>query len=169
MQHCRRCTKCSEEKVVEEFRIVDSDTRYHPWCRACENAATKGSAARLRNKAVIKEYKNCPCFDCHVQYPWYVMTFDHRDPSQKLFNLSAAGARPLQVVLDELAKCDPVCGNCHLERTHAMLNDPVWKAQWHAKVVESAKRRRKQKCPPTSESTQASQNSAPSTEAIDVT
>jgi hypothetical protein len=46
------------------------------------------------------------------------MQYDHRDPTTKCFTISAApGKYTADEVLDEIAKCDVVCANCHAERT----------------------------------------------------
>jgi len=47
------------------------------------------------------------------------MDFDHLDPKTKVVKVSALifeGSR--QLLLDEIAKCELVCANCHRERTH---------------------------------------------------
>ena len=47
------------------------------------------------------------------------MEFDHRDPAQKRGPLSVmAGRVRIATLLEELAKCDIVCTNCHRERTY---------------------------------------------------
>ena len=59
-----------------------------------------------------------PCGDCGIQYPYYVMQFDHVR-GVKLFNVATHHFwSSKQVVLDEVAKCEIVCANCHAERTH---------------------------------------------------
>jgi hypothetical protein len=87
----------------------------------------KVRAARIARAAVIvamvREYKNRPCMDCKVQYPFYVMELDHRDPSLKLVHphrLSTTGWTDARVK-EELAKCDVVCANCHRIRTNKHL------------------------------------------------
>lgn len=52
------------------------------------------------------------------------MDFDHRDPHDKTANLSAAwaGGWTRERVLEEAAKCDVVCANCHRIRTHGPAN-----------------------------------------------
>lgn len=77
-------------------------------------------AGKRRIDAEVRAAKSKPCMDCGVSYPWYVMDFDHRDPSLKSFTLSmwkrsAMGAR---AVRREIEKCDVVCSNCHRERTY---------------------------------------------------
>lgn len=69
---------------------------------------------------IVEEAKSKPCTDCGVEYPSYVMHFDHLDSANKKFNISeAATLLPSEsVLLAELAKCELVCANCHAERTH---------------------------------------------------
>jgi hypothetical protein len=52
------------------------------------------------------------------------MDFDHRDSETKTGNVSNMVKRynaGLARLLDEIAKCDVVCSNCHRLRTHARL------------------------------------------------
>lgn len=59
-----------------------------------------------------------PCTDCGGSFPYWVMDLDHvPERGEKAFNLSDPGRSAEEVQL-ELAKCDPVCANCHRERTH---------------------------------------------------
>lgn len=71
---------------------------------------------------------NEPCADCGVIYPYWVMQLDHvRERGAKSFTVSLTytSGRDRRVLctreqlLDEIAKCDIVCANCHAERTHA--------------------------------------------------
>lgn len=63
---------------------------------------------------------NTPCMDCGVNHPWYVMEFDHRDGAEskehRIPYLVNRGSR--KRLLEEIAKCDLVCANCHSVRTH---------------------------------------------------
>lgn len=58
-----------------------------------------------------------PCFDCKSFFPYYVMEFDHRDPKTKFKNVSALVTYQNDIFIEEIAKCDLVCGNCHNIRT----------------------------------------------------
>lgn len=82
----------------------------------------RAAAAKVANRARVREYliaeKASPCADCGVQYPYYVMQFDHRGESPKLFERGSVRDRALAVVKMEAEKCDVVCANCHAERTH---------------------------------------------------
>ena len=74
--------------------------------------------SRERRKDVVRESKNAPCMDCGVQYPYYVMHYDHTKKN-KLDNIGKlVSTASLQTLLDEIVKCDLVCANCHAERSH---------------------------------------------------
>jgi hypothetical protein len=47
------------------------------------------------------------------------MEFDHRDPSLKAFTITAGRAllKNREALLEEVAKCDIVCSNCHRVRS----------------------------------------------------
>ncbi len=59
-----------------------------------------------------------PCLDCGNSYPLVCMTFDHTH-GEKLFEIAYARNHGMdwQKVLEEIAKCDVVCANCHNIRT----------------------------------------------------
>lgn len=71
----------------------------------------------LEKKEYIRGKKRCPCADCGVQYPYYVMQFDHLPEFQKLRPLALMWERSWKDIDDEIAKCEVVCANCHAERT----------------------------------------------------
>lgn len=113
------------EKAKEISRRYESENRearrerHREW--ASKNPE-KAKAWRVSKAAVIREAKNRPCFDCGIQYPYYVMQFDHREPAKKLFTIGNRGAlKTLEVLNAEIAKCDVVCANCHMERTHGPI------------------------------------------------
>lgn len=67
-------------------------------------------------KEFIKAQKAKPCTDCGVQYPHYVMDFDHL--SDKKYAIAHMSSTSKNKILEEIAKCELVCANCHRERTH---------------------------------------------------
>lgn len=78
------------------------------------------SARKYRRKirALVNTIKEeNPCVDCGNSYPFYIMDFHHRDPSTKSFTIGDT-PRGKNLVLDEIAKCDVLCANCHRERDH---------------------------------------------------
>lgn len=118
------------------------------YCKACaaayyrdnrERLDVKNKAARKvvydRNSKIIYEAKSVPCADCGVSYPPYVMDFDHRGDQPKVADISKMRVAATQKVLDEIAKCDVVCSNCHRIRTFKRLKERgVDIRQWLAHV-----------------------------------
>ena len=67
----------------------------------------------------LNEIKSQPCADCGVQYPPYVMDFDHVY-GEKAFNIATA-RRLSDKLLSEVEKCEVVCANCHRVRTQSRI------------------------------------------------
>lgn len=72
---------------------------------------------RLRNRLIIREAKTRPCADCGIQYPYYVMQFDHVDGKELSLAIVAKKHWSEDHIRREIAKCEVVCANCHCERT----------------------------------------------------
>lgn len=69
---------------------------------------------------LLRAFRAAPCMDCAGTFPWYVMEFDHRQPELKAALVTRmAGRVSLRRLLEEVAKCDIVCANCHRMRTLA--------------------------------------------------
>jgi hypothetical protein len=130
----RRCGRCHEEKPLANFawRRKAKGQRDN-YCRQCRAeykqehyAANKqryiDAAARRRRAVVIERVelllaylRQHPCADCGETDP-VVLEFDHlRD---KKFSIAKIWRdHQWQTVLDEMAKCEVVCANCHRRRT----------------------------------------------------
>jgi len=87
---------------------------------------------RIRRQGLLlwmQDFKRSrPCADCGGFFHPVAMTFDHLPGSQKrddVSNLLRSGYR--QVLLDEIAKCELVCANCHAVRTY-MRDEEVRRA-----------------------------------------
>lgn len=86
-------------------------------------AAARADAKRIEKARIIRAAKNRPCADCHKRFPFYVMDFDHVR-GKKLFSMASCKLHLVgQPLLDEIAKCDVVCANCHRERTYQRKKD----------------------------------------------
>jgi len=85
-----------------------------------ENSRDNRAEVRAINRSIIKQIKNeIPCHDCGVQYPYYVMDFDHMDPDLKSYNISdMIKTHTTAKLIEEIEKCQVVCANCHRERTY---------------------------------------------------
>jgi len=71
---------------------------------------------------VRKLKETSPCADCELNYPYYVMDFDHlEDKINSISFLSGSGR--IGALKKEIKKCEIVCANCHRQRTHDRLQD----------------------------------------------
>lgn len=131
------CSTCKEEKDLSLFNFKNKlkGTR-HSFCRACGNNYSRKDYQKHKDRRVHKQkerkqeqrkllrsLKEVPCADCGIQYPYYVMDFDHREDTEKQFDLSEGSKRRLSIsrLLEEASKCDIVCSNCHRIRTFNRL------------------------------------------------
>lgn len=68
-------------------------------------------------RKLIEKAKAVPCADCGIEYPSCVMDFDHQKDKEFLLSVAANKNMAIKRVLDEIAKCEVVCANCHRIRT----------------------------------------------------
>lgn len=129
------CSKCQTVKSITEFNFRDSSRgKYHSYCKECGKSLTRSHYKRNKrlyldrnnnayekHRKIVRQVKSRPCADCGVQYPFYVMDFDHRDEATKSFELNSIQRKTIKAILREIEKCDVVCSNCHRERTYRRL------------------------------------------------
>ena len=94
-----------------------SKRRYY--LRNKEEYSRRNMEKRNLLKSIADKAKDTPCTDCGVRYPSYVMDFDHvnGDKIGHVAHIVSHGSE--RKLLEEIAKCEVVCSNCHRERTHA--------------------------------------------------
>jgi hypothetical protein len=129
------CSTCGLDLSEERFAWRRKGVR-HKMCRDCKRSYNqewyKNNKQGHRQRCVdnkkrydakvldlLNGLKNVPCADCSRRYRPYIMDFDHVRGT-KLGNISDMAKNQVskQRLLDEVAKCDVVCSNCHRERTH---------------------------------------------------
>ena len=143
------CIDCGEIKDIECFpnRGGAQSHLYKSYCIECgkarnlsyyhnnrdkqlANAKIRNDALREQSRAYVAEYfKNHPCVDCG-NADWRVLEFDHVRGS-KLHNICDIMAKPIQLVIDEIAKCESVCANCHKIRTFTRAGS--WRSNYEIK------------------------------------
>lgn len=100
-------TKC---KCGREYEYDHSKGHTKTKCNSCN-----ANKAKIWRKAEMVAYKGGKCQRCGYDKCIEALTFHHRDPKSKKFELSGSHARQWALVLQELDKCDMLCANCHLE------------------------------------------------------
>jgi hypothetical protein len=99
--------------------------------RKCKNANTNTKNQcydsqqnrGLERKIKLIKIKGGECQLCDYNKNYASLTFHHRDPDTKSFGLDlrACSNHSWHILLEEAAKCDLVCFNCHMEIHHPEL------------------------------------------------
>ena len=132
--HLRRCGRCGESKPLADFawrrkRRQQRDS----FCRPCRSAygrehylANKqryvDNAAQVRKKTILERtrwlldyFASNPCVECGETDP-VVLEFDH--VGAKRFTIGTAlHSNGWDSIVEEIARCEVVCANCHRRRT----------------------------------------------------
>lgn len=131
----RTCSKCKKILPVDEFnfRYREKGIRL-TYCRECGKLLTRNhyknnkkqylkrnARSLAKRQEFVRNFKSRPCQDCGIQYPYYVMDFDHREDEIKEHQLNQVARQKIKTIESEIAKCDVVCSNCHRERTFQRL------------------------------------------------
>lgn len=82
-----------------------------------------------RNRVWAEEYlRTHPCADCGED-DWIVLEFDHVRGTKTYCVAAMVGkGSAMSSLIEEVAKCDVVCANCHRRRTYA--RSPNWRTTW---------------------------------------
>lgn len=142
---CKKCNADKEEKSFATFKARDGTTRRRGVCWACRGQYAQDNFDRLQEwrreynqknrskkqerdalrreeaKRYVDELKaTTPCADCGKHFPPVCMDFDHVHGG-KVKNVSrlVGGSYRLDLIIDEIKKCEIVCACCHRLRTAA--------------------------------------------------
>jgi hypothetical protein len=126
------CGKCETLKLETEFAFKNkAKGLLQSYCKECQKDYAKSHYAkdvayyvekaqrrRQRKASFIREAREVPCADCGGIFPFYMMEFDHKEPSLKDFNVASMSNNSWAEIRAEIEKCDVVCANHHRERTY---------------------------------------------------
>jgi len=141
---CKNCGKETTQRRFATYRTRKGELRRRHVCWDCrgkyqeENAEKQKAYRKEYNKRnrtkreryaadrrkVAKDYidaiKNAPCTDCGQRWPPVAMDFDHvrGHKIRGIANL-VSGAYKLDLIKEEIEKCELVCACCHRIRTHS--------------------------------------------------
>jgi hypothetical protein len=104
-----KCLKCSPfKKPKNEVSLMAG------YDKKQKNMALV-TAYRQEMKRKSIEYKGGKCENCGYDRCAAALTFHHRDPSMKSFNMNDGRTRRWEILVTELDKCALLCHNCHME------------------------------------------------------
>lgn len=85
-----------------------------------DRVVARNKANIQRNREYVKAIKeSSSCTDCGISYPYYVMQFDHVTNKEAGISRMVGDGYSIKRLDEEIAKCELVCANCHMERTQS--------------------------------------------------
>lgn len=141
----KRCIGCGKVKPLNAFgRRSQQKDGLQAKCRECV-ADYQRYYRQLKALAVYEYLEAHPCIDCGESDP-VVLDFDHVRGAKvaDVKRLVAGSHVSLRRVLEEIAKCEVRCANCHRRITairggyHAYLTQPVPKPPPRSRRVVNA-------------------------------
>lgn len=104
---------------ITEFILEPSRNAYR--CRACRSGRVRNDRRALKSELV--ESLGGKCTHCEYDKSPWAMHFHHRNPANKVANISwLIQQRQYDEARQEATKCDLVCANCHAELEAALWN-----------------------------------------------
>ena len=79
--------------------------------------ALAGKRKKARYAEVVLPLKAAPCADCGGRFPEECMDFDHVRGTKRFSISKSCRLGTDAQLLEEIAKCELVCANCHRTRT----------------------------------------------------
>lgn len=139
---CSKCHKNKPQKAFATYKTRKGETRRRGVCRKCrgdyatenferlqawrreynkknrEKKKARDQAFRVEARAYVEKCKARPCKDCKGRFPPVAMDFDHVRGAKvrNIARLLGSGYK-LDLIKEEIKKCDVVCANCHRVRT----------------------------------------------------
>lgn len=143
----KTCSRCGNEHPLDFFhRDSRSKDGHTVWCKNCkqdhwrENATPERLATIRTREAMRRDEKyryimgyllDHPCVDCG-EIDLLVLEFDHRSGvekrSDRVLSLACNPRSTMTRIINEIAKCDVRCANCHKRITHKRANS--WRHQY---------------------------------------
>lgn len=118
------CANCHRIRTAASYESGVLVYGFKPATIPHPNRTAQGHRDRFRRhraaqNQLLDRIRTLPCADCGRRFPPCAMEFDHRDPTTKRATLSImAGRVKVATFLEEIAKCDIVCANCHRNRSY---------------------------------------------------
>lgn len=138
------CKRCGTSKPYTAFTTDAGSVDGRRWtCKSCTNEQqrarhgnTNGRSQRAYMVAVVKAkrdylyqyYEQHPCIDCGTK-DVRVLQSDHTRDKKYSIGLLVANSNSLALLIDELAKCETRCANCHQIKTQSQLG--FWRYDYH--------------------------------------
>lgn len=111
----KKCSTCGKEFPINNFYrsgyTKSGEIRYSCECKDCRKSRENKRYHSTKDKVSLFRK---PCIHCGLDKP-YLIEFHHRNPKEKEFVVGVWRKHSKESYLNEIAKCDPLCRNCHEE------------------------------------------------------
>lgn len=120
VQHRRGiCKTCRGLRAIENFDYLQKWRKRYNAANRSEKAE-RSARVRAETKTYVDSVKGNPCMDCGGRFPPVCMDFDHANGNKiKSVARMYSSCYKLDLIKEEIAKCELVCANCHRIRTNA--------------------------------------------------
>jgi len=108
----------SYNEIKEQLGCSKGTIAYHIGIGQKNKTIERNSNRRNKIVRFIQEYKaGKKCADCGENYPYWILEFDHLQDKDFTIAQFRSTTMSLDIVKEEIKKCDVVCSNCHKNRT----------------------------------------------------
>ena len=113
-----RCPVCGKwPKIIDGYhKNPKTALGIQTHCKKCQISGRRERDRVTQQRAALIKLER-GCIDCGYNAAKEALDFDHRPGTVKVFQIAQASGRTWTTVLEEIAKCDVVCANCHRIRT----------------------------------------------------
>lgn len=128
----KTCITCKQSKSIDNFALRSRSTNVHrSSCKECYNNKKRANyksnltirleykkKSQSRRREIKKWFKDIKsqyrCVKCGESHPACI-DFHHLDPTTKVAEVSSMVlmTQSKEAILSEIAKCVPICSNCH--------------------------------------------------------
>lgn len=114
---CRPCHATNQQR----WRDENPDKSLERSRKSRERSVTfvPGTSYAEKRDTLDRIKRSRTCFFCGEDEP-VALDFHHKDADEKVFTISRKIHKNLTILLEEVAKCEVVCANCH-RKLHAGL------------------------------------------------
>lgn len=115
------CLRCSPYGLHNTKKDIDKKGNrkgsYSNWCEEEKvRHRSHGKTARENRKQILVKMSGGCCILCGYSKCLRALSFHHRNPREKSFELNKANLRrPWNSIIEEHKKCDLLCVRCHCE------------------------------------------------------
>jgi len=119
----RNCKGCGQKIPKKNPHTKKKTQKARKYCYNCSpfryisvQPKDRKAERRKRKEKLVKMLGGC-CVQCGYNKSIRGLSFHHKDPKQKEFDISKNGNILLEwdVIIEEVKKCELLCLNCHAE------------------------------------------------------